>query len=338
MPAWALPERQPGRWVLRSDSGRIIAQMPDGALYFEQTYWPWLDQAPDFDDLEGAFKESMWTNVASPPGPITAGPDGDRILVEGAKRLRASTDRAIIGLFGGNLLEIGQFLFRNDNFFVLLANEPEQAAEFLDRLTEHHLREPGALPGPRRAIHRRDPLRRRPGDADRAADLAAHVSQALQAAPRAHVEASEGAGRRQGDAPLVRRPARAAARPDRRRAGHDQPGADHLQGDGGGRPQGDFGDRITFWGGGCDTRDILPHGTPDEIKAHVREQIRILSPGGGFVFQQVHNIMADVPPENVVAMFEAACEWVSEGREGEREQGRKGDAIRTTQYASRSHV
>ena len=114
MPAWALPERQPGRWVLRSDSGRIIAQMPDGALYFEQTYWPWLDHAPDFDDLEGAFKESMWTNVASPPGPITAGPDGDRILVEGAQRLRASTDRAIIGLFGGNLLEIGQFLFRND--------------------------------------------------------------------------------------------------------------------------------------------------------------------------------------------------------------------------------
>ena len=68
----------------------------------------------------------------------------------------------------------------------------------------------------------------------------------------------------------------------------------------------DFGNDITFWGGGCDTRDILPHGTPDEVRAHVQEQIRIFSPGGGFVFQQVHNIMADVPPENVVAMFEAA--------------------------------
>ena len=82
-----------------------------------------------------------------------------------------------------------------------------------------------------------------------------------------------------------------------------------MQGDGGGRPQAlTSATEITFWGGGCDTRDILPHGTPDEIKAHVREQIRILSPGGGFVFQQVHNIMADVPPENVVAMFEAARE------------------------------
>jgi uroporphyrinogen decarboxylase len=70
----------------------------------------------------------------------------------------------------------------------------------------------------------------------------------------------------------------------------------------------DFGDRITFWGGGCDTHKILPTGTPDEIRRHVKEQMAILKPGGGFVFQQVHNILADVPPENVLAMFEAARE------------------------------
>jgi uroporphyrinogen decarboxylase len=66
-----------------------------------------------------------------------------------------------------------------------------------------------------------------------------------------------------------------------------------------------YGSRLTFWGGGCDTRHVLPHGTPEEIRNHVREQVRILSPGGGFVFQQVHNILADVPPENIVAMFKA---------------------------------
>ena len=65
----------------------------------------------------------------------------------------------------------------------------------------------------------------------------------------------------------------------------------------------------------------------------MREQIRILSPGGGFVFQQVHNIMADVPPENVVAMFEAArAEWMK-GDEETRKQGRKGDA-----YAPRNSL
>jgi uroporphyrinogen decarboxylase len=67
----------------------------------------------------------------------------------------------------------------------------------------------------------------------------------------------------------------------------------------------DFGQAITFWGGGCDTRLILPRATPDEVCRHVREQTLALRPGGGFVFQQVHNIMADVPPANIVAMYDA---------------------------------
>jgi uroporphyrinogen decarboxylase len=67
----------------------------------------------------------------------------------------------------------------------------------------------------------------------------------------------------------------------------------------------EFGKDLTFWGGGCDTQSVLPYETPDAVKQHVQEQVGILSPGGGFVFQQVHNILANVPPENVVAMFEA---------------------------------
>ena len=68
----------------------------------------------------------------------------------------------------------------------------------------------------------------------------------------------------------------------------------------------DFGQDITFWGGGCDTRQILPNGAADQVRQHVRDQLRILAPGGGFVFKQVHNIMANVPAENIVAMFDAA--------------------------------
>ena len=66
-----------------------------------------------------------------------------------------------------------------------------------------------------------------------------------------------------------------------------------------------FGRQLTFWGGGCDTRSILPNGTPREVAEHVKRQVEILAPGGGFIFQQVHNIMSNVPPENVVAMFDA---------------------------------
>ncbi|HCA79715.1 MAG TPA: methyltransferase, partial [Bacteroidetes bacterium] len=69
MPAWALPERENRRWVLKSKSGRVIAQMPDGAIYFEQTYYPFFEK-DDLDDIAGAQGEAMWAAIASPPGPL----------------------------------------------------------------------------------------------------------------------------------------------------------------------------------------------------------------------------------------------------------------------------
>ena len=67
----------------------------------------------------------------------------------------------------------------------------------------------------------------------------------------------------------------------------------------------DFGKDVVFWGGGVDTQGVLPHGTPQQVKDDVRRNIDALAPGGGFVFNTVHNIQADVPPENVAAMWEA---------------------------------
>lgn len=139
IPIWALPERENKRWVIRSKSGRIVAQMPDGAIYFEQTYYPFLEK----DNLEAipeALAESMWTAIASPPGPLVEGPSGDALFREGAKKLRGMTQRAILGLFGGNLLEMGQFLYRNDGFLLLLAENPDRAHAFLDRIVEMHMK------------------------------------------------------------------------------------------------------------------------------------------------------------------------------------------------------
>ena len=71
----------------------------------------------------------------------------------------------------------------------------------------------------------------------------------------------------------------------------------------------EFGENLTFWGGGCDTQGVLPYGTPQEVREEVKRRIRDLAPSGGFVFTQVHNIQAGTPPENIVAMFEAANEY-----------------------------
>jgi uroporphyrinogen decarboxylase len=75
----------------------------------------------------------------------------------------------------------------------------------------------------------------------------------------------------------------------------------------------DFGDALTFWGGGVDTQHVLPRDTPQQVRDEVRRRIDDLAPGGGFVFAAVHNIQADVPPQNVEAMWEAMCEYGSYG-------------------------
>jgi uroporphyrinogen decarboxylase len=308
IPIWIKPERDGARWIIRSDGGRIIAQMPDGALYFEQTYYPFAEGPIDHDAIASAFEESMWTTIASPPGPIVSGPDGDRIHMEGAKRLRESTDRAIIGLFGGNLLESGQFLYRNDGFLMLLAGEPDRAHDFLEKLVTMHLKnlekflakvgpyidvivfgdDLGMQTGPQisPAMYREFFKPRHARMWKRAKELA-DVKVMLHCCG--------------GVRELL---------PDLIEAGLDA--INPVQISCGGMDaaglKSDFGSTMTFWGGGCDTREMLSKGTPEQVRQHVLDQVRILHHGGGFVFQQVHNILADVPPRNIVAMFDALQE------------------------------
>ncbi len=306
MPIWALPERDGRRWVLRSrKTGRVIAQMPDGTLYFEQTYYPFAEEEADPRRIDDVLTESMWTAIASPPGPLADGRDGERRLSEGARRLRRQTDRAIIGLFGGNLLEMGQFLYRNDNFLMLLAAEPEKAHDFLERLCQKHLQalekfltlvgpyidvvlfgdDLGMQSGPQMS-----PAMYREFFKPRHARLWRRAKQIADVKVMLHCCG--------GVRELL---------PDLIDAGLDaiNPVQISCQGMQAAGLKHDFGQAITFWGGGCDTRLILPRATPDEVCRHVREQTLALRPGGGFVFQQVHNIMADVPPANIVAMYDA---------------------------------
>jgi len=70
-----------------------------------------------------------------------------------------------------------------------------------------------------------------------------------------------------------------------------------------------FGGKITFWGGGVDTQQTLPFGTPQQIRREVKERIEVLGRGGGFVFNTVHNVQAGTPQENLVALYEAVGEF-----------------------------
>jgi uroporphyrinogen decarboxylase len=293
--------------VIRSKTGRIIATMPDGALYFETAYSPFYE-SDDLDAIPEAMDESMWCAVASPPGPLVGGPDGAQVFADGARRLREKTDRAVIGLFGGNLLEMGQFLYRNDAFLMLLAADPDRAHKFLDGVVELHLtnleRFLGAVGSYIDVILFGDDLGMQTGpqispDMYREFFKPRHEMMWKRAKELADVKVMlHCCG---GVRELL---------PDLIEAGLDaiNPVQISCRGMDAAGLKADFGDDLVFWGGGCDTQRILNNGTPEEVAEHVRRQVETMSPGGGFVFQQVHNILSNVPPENVVAMFDAIFE------------------------------
>ena len=75
------------------------------------------------------------------------------------------------------------------------------------------------------------------------------------------------------------------------------------------RLKNEFGKQLVFWGGGIDAQHVLPFARPEEIRNHVKANLKIFKPNGGYVFNNVHNIQVGVPPENIVALFDAAYEF-----------------------------
>ena len=305
MPAWVNLEREKTRWIIRSESGKIIAQMPDGAQFFEQVFYPFYEDGTDASDVDAAMKESMWHTIASPPGPLADGDEGLKLLSNKSKELRKSTDRAIIGLFGGNLLESGQMLFRNDKFLLNLAMDPDGVHRFLDRLVEIHLKN----------------LERFLGAVGNSIDIILFGDDlGMQSGPQLSPEMYQeyfkprhqlmwDSAKKLADVKVMLHCCGGVREllPDLIDAGLDtinpvQTTARGMEAEG---LKNDFGKDIVFWGGGCDTQQILPNGTPEEVYKHTTEQLEIMSPGGGFVFQQIHNILPGVSPENIQAMFEA---------------------------------
>jgi uroporphyrinogen decarboxylase len=282
--------------------------MPDGALYFEQTDYPFAEREPDHGEIAAILADCIDTPHACPPGPLVEGPGGDSAYAEGARRLRTRTDRAIIGLFGGNLLETSEMLYRNDNFLAMLAGDPERAEDLLERIVQLHLSnlekmlravgpyidivlfgdDLGMQTGPQMS-----PAMYRKFFKPRHARMWARAKELADVKVMLHCCG--------GVRELL---------PDLIEAGLDaiNPVQISCRGMDASGLKRDFGGKIVFWGGGCDTREVLARGTPEDVRKHVREQVRVMRPGGGFVFQQVHNILADIPPQNIVAMFDAVRE------------------------------
>jgi len=309
IPSYLNLEKRGEDWVVLSDEGRILGMQKKGCLYFEQTYYPLQKRniaEEDFSDLEKILPQTIWTGVPHPGAHLDMDDEGLKKISHGARSLRESTSRGIIGLFGGNMFEIPQMLYRMDGYLLSLGLYPEAVLRLSEKLFVIHMKnlekwleavgpyidviqfgddlggQRGPLISPEMYRRFYKPFHRRLWN--RAKELAdvtvmlhccGGVRELLGDFIDAGLEAIN--------------PVQLSAR------GMEAKGLKR-----------DFGRDLVFWGGGCDTHEVLPHAAPDEVRRHVREQIKKFRPGGGYVFQQVHNILANVPPENIAAMFEAA--------------------------------
>lgn len=311
-PVWFRPEHKAdGTCIARNRDGQDIAHMPAEGTFFDQSTFPWLDDYPSdiAAALPDAMKQVLWAEFVHSPWDH-AGEDGfwDQ-LRERTLALRASTDHAIMIVCGCNLFEWGTFLRRMDNFMMDLYTEQDRVRDFVDAIMVHHmttLEKVCATVGDCCDILRF-------GD-DLGMDSGPFMSPDIYRdlfKPH-HTRLCDYVHRNSNMKTFLHSCGSIRELlPDLIEAGYDiiNPVQTNCRDMDPASLKQDFGKDICFWGGGCDTRSILNRATPAEVKKHVLERLDILAPGGGFVFNTVHNILSDVPPQNVVAMFEAVADF-----------------------------
>lgn len=309
IPALVNVEKRGDSWYLLSEAGKPLGVQRPGMDFFDQIHYPMEAKdfnTEDFSDLEEQLKSVMWNAV---PGPESSG-GGYTGMSEEARAFRNDTARAVVGLFGGNLFETPQTLFRNDNYLLYTILYPEAVLRLSEVLCDKYCMElekwlaafgpsidiilfgddfgsnqgPLIDPGFYRLYYK--PFHKRMWALVK--KLAPHVKILLHSC--GSIE------------PFL---------DDLIEAGLDainpvQISAANMSLE---ALKEKYEGRITFWGGGCDTQSILPNASKDEIEEHVRKQVLTMKGSGGFVFQQVHNIMSNVPPESIIQMFDTAIKY-----------------------------
>jgi uroporphyrinogen decarboxylase len=293
-----------GGWLLKEGSLVRLA-MPKGSLFFDDVYHP-LEKAETKKEVDAFFDGSYDPKVSFPP--IMSKKDAESLRAK-AKYLYENTKYAILGSFGGNFFETGQYLRGFKNYLVDLVKRKELIVHINEKLLEYYRRnlalwlnavnsyiqvavfgddlggQEGPLISPKLYREMIQPYEK-------------ELFQYVKKNSNLHIfYHSCGSIYR-----LI---------PDIIDAGVDiinpvQISARDMEPS---KLKKEFGQELSFWGGGVDTQRILQSGSPMDVTEDVRKNLEVFAPDGGFVFATVHNIMANVPPENIVAAFEAVKKY-----------------------------
>jgi len=310
-PKWFNPEKQPdGSWLAAGQTGEFIGKMPYGATFFDQLIFPYLNGYPDnFNNISHDMSRVSWGGFGFPPYDRMNEKDFWKLLRETIIVERSKTDKALLIGVGCNLFEWGTFLRRIDNFLMDLYLEPMNVHRLLDKLLEMHMDflskiceavgdvvdivkfgdDLGTNTGPFMPNEIYNEFFR-----PRHKIMCDYVKANSSAHTMLHCCG--------GIYELI---------PELIEAGFEilnpvQINAVNMEPE---RLKKEFGSEITFWGGGCNTQSILNRATPEQVRDHVRHNLEVFSANGGYVFNSIHNIMPDVPPENIMAMFDTVFEF-----------------------------
>ena len=310
-PKWFNPVQQKDKsWLASNNKGEEIGRMPHGATFFDQIVFPYIDGFPDdYSKLGDAMNRSVWGGFGFTPWDWADQPDFWTLLRKKTLELKAKTDKALLLGVGCNLFEWAMFLRNMENFLTDLYLNPGEVHRMLDALMERHM----------------DLLARVCDTVGDVVDIVKFGDDfGMNSGPFIPVEIyNEFFHHRQKqmcDYVKANSPMKTMLHscggiyeiiPGLIDTGFDilnpvQINAVNMEPE---KLKREFGKDITFWGGGADTKSILNNATPKQVKSHVKHNLDVFMKDGGFVFNTVHNIMPDVPPENIIAMFEAIQEF-----------------------------
>lgn len=278
------------------DGDTVIARMPANGYYFDQVFHPY-ENVETMDDIDKITIPEISRE--------------ELVFLENeVKTLHKNTDKAILISFGGNILEAGQINWGYEKFFSAMALEPELVHYWLNKLTGAYMRD---LEKFMKAVGKYVNVIQF-GD-----DLG--TQEAPQISPKMYREMIKPYHAIQyqyvrNNYPDVKVFLHSCGAiydllPDLVDAGVEvlNPVQISAKGMDPARLKKEFGRQLTFWGGGANMQYTVNMGTIDQIKKEVKELIEIFSPGGGFVFNQVHNIQSNVSPEKVMAIYDTALEY-----------------------------
>ncbi len=277
-------------------TGKIpVAVMPAGSYYYDQVHHGYADCETKEDIDRKPIAEISDTEL--------------EFLKKNAAEMFHKTDYAILGAFGGNILEAGQTAFGYEKFMFLLAAEPGLVHHYFEIITAAYLRDLkkylDAVGDYIQVIQMGDDLGAQNGPLISTAmyrELIKPYHQVQFQFIRKHSSAAVFLHCCGGIRQLI---------PELIDAGVQilNPVQISAQGMDPASLKKEFGKNLVFWGGGANMQHTVPNGTVGQIKDETRRLIETFAPGGGYIFNQVHNIQANVPPEKIMAIYDTALNY-----------------------------